>query len=92
VSAQDVDERCSTHADVRKDNLRSSDMRDTTTRGDGPDLMKPAEVAVLFGVGTKTVARWARTGRVPTVRTLGGHFRFRREDIEALVSEAQHRR
>lgn len=42
----------------------------------GRHLLTPGEVAELFGVDPKTVTRWARTGRLPAVRTLGGHRRF----------------
>ena len=53
------------------------------------DLLTPAEVAVLFRVNTKTVTRWARTGKLAAVRTLGGHRRFRREEIEAQLQAHQ---
>lgn len=57
---------------------------------DGPqpaadDLMKPAEVADLFRVDPRTVARWASAGRLDAVRTPGGHRRFRRSRVEALL-------
>lgn len=52
-------------------------------------LMTPAEVAALFRVDPKTVARWANLGKIPAIRTLGGHRRFLREDIERLLQEAQ---
>lgn len=45
------------------------------------DLMTPAQVATLFCVGTKTVARWANSGKIPSIRTLGGHRRFHRDAI-----------
>ena len=48
-------------------------------------LLTPAEVAALFRVNAKTVTRWARAGKVSTVRTLGGHRRFRRDEIEAQL-------
>jgi excisionase family DNA binding protein len=51
-------------------------------------LLTPAEVAALFRVNAKTVTRWARAGKISTVRTLGGHRRFRRDEIEAQL-EAQ---
>jgi len=35
-------------------------------------LLMPAEVAALFGVGTKTITRWAGLGKLTAVRTLGG--------------------
>jgi excisionase family DNA binding protein len=52
---------------------------------DQNDLLTPAEVAVLFRVSPKTVTRWARAGKISAIRTLGGHRRFRREEIEAVL-------
>jgi excisionase family DNA binding protein len=49
------------------------------------DLLTPAEVAVLFRVNPKTVTRWARAGKISAIRTLGGHRRFRREEIESVL-------
>jgi excisionase family DNA binding protein len=54
-----------------------------------PDLLMPAEVAALFHVSAKTVARWAATGKLPSQRTLGGHRRFLRSDVEAALARAQ---
>jgi excisionase family DNA binding protein len=45
------------------------------------DLMTPAEVARLFRVSVTTVTKWARSGLLPCVRTLGGHRRFERRDV-----------
>lgn len=39
-------------------------------------LLTPGEVAKLFRVDPKTVTRWAAAGRIPSVRTPGGHRRF----------------
>ena len=51
-----------------------------------PDrLLKPAEVADLFSVDPKTVTRWAAQGRLNSVRTPGGHRRFRESEIRALL-------
>jgi excisionase family DNA binding protein len=49
------------------------------------DLLTPAEVAVLFRVNPKTVTRWARAGKISSIRTLGGHRRFRRDEIESVL-------
>lgn len=49
-------------------------------------LLTPGEVAVLFRVDPKTVTRWAAAGRLPSIRTPGGHRRFRWGDVEALRS------
>jgi len=47
--------------------------------------MTPAEVAALYRVSPKTVTRWANAGKMPSFRTLGGHRRFRKADIRALL-------
>jgi excisionase family DNA binding protein len=51
-----------------------------------PELLTPAEVARLFRVNAKTVSRWARAGKLTSIRTIGGHRRFRRNEVEALVA------
>ncbi len=55
------------------------------TQAKNPDLMTPAEVAALYRVSPKTVTRWANAGKMPSFRTLGGHRRFRKADIRALL-------
>lgn len=42
------------------------------------DFLLPSEVAELFRVDPKTVARWAAVGRIRSVRTPSGHRRYRR--------------
>lgn len=54
---------------------------------DNSKLIPPGEVAKRFGVDPKTVARWADTGKLKYVRTMGGHRRFRETDINALLSQ-----
>ncbi|HVL05590.1 MAG TPA: helix-turn-helix domain-containing protein [Acidimicrobiales bacterium] len=48
--------------------------------------LTPGQVARMLGVSAKTVYRWATAGRIPCVVTLGGHRRFRRDDIAAVAS------
>jgi excisionase family DNA binding protein len=50
------------------------------------ELLTPSEVAVMFGVNAKTVARWARAGLIPAIKTLGGHRRFRASEIRDLLA------
>lgn len=53
-----------------------------------PDrLLTPSEVAEMFRVDPKTVTRWAQAGRIPSVRTPGGHHRFRASIVRALLAE-----
>ena len=49
-------------------------------------LLTPAEVAAMFGVEPKTVTRWAKAGRITSVRTLGGHRRYRETEVRALLA------
>jgi excisionase family DNA binding protein len=49
-------------------------------------LLYPAEVAALFRVDAKTVTMWARKGRIPAIRTPGGHRRYRESDVHALLA------
>lgn len=53
------------------------------------ELMTPSEVAALFRVDPKTVARWADSGKLPSVRTLGGHRRFPRKDVLETMKRSQ---
>ena len=50
-------------------------------------LMGPAEVAARFSVDPKTVTRWAKAGKIASVRTLGGHRRYRETDVLALLGQ-----
>lgn len=50
-----------------------------------PTLFRPGEVAAMFGVNAKTVARWAKEGRIRCIRTPGGHMRIYAEDVRALI-------
>jgi excisionase family DNA binding protein len=55
-------------------------MLDTADR-----LLTPGEVAALFRVDPKTVARWGAAGRIGSVRTPGGHRRYRESEVRALL-------
>ncbi|MEZ7898940.1 MAG: BldC family transcriptional regulator [Flaviflexus sp.] len=49
------------------------------------DLLTPSQVAALFHVDPKTVTRWANAGKISSIRTLGGHRRFRKDEVEKLL-------
>src|SRR5690348_5773602 len=51
----------------------------------GDRLLTPGEVAALFRVDPKTVTRWAAAGRISSIRTPGGHRRFRESEVRALL-------
>ena len=44
-------------------------------------LLTPSEVAALFRVDPKTVTRWAKAGKLTSIRTLGGHRRYRQSEV-----------
>ena len=48
-------------------------------------LLTPAEVAALFRVDPKTVTRWAKAGKLTSIRTLGGHRRYKDSEVKALL-------
>jgi excisionase family DNA binding protein len=52
-------------------------------------LLTPAEVAQLFRVNPKTVTRWARSGKIAAIRTLGGHRRFRASEVRQHLEMAE---
>ena len=55
-------------------------------RDPDPDqLLTPSEVAALFRVDPKTVTRWAKAGKLTSIRTLGGHRRYRATEVHALL-------
>lgn len=49
-------------------------------------LLTPAEVAALFRVDPKTVTRWAKTGKLTAIRTLGGHRRYLESEVKSLMA------
>jgi excisionase family DNA binding protein len=59
------------------------ELMDSTTER----LLTPGEVAALFRVDPKTVTRWAASGRISSIRTPGGHRRFRESEVRELLGE-----
>ena len=49
------------------------------------NLLTPAEVATLFRVDPKTVTRWAKAGKLTSIRTLGGHRRYKESEVNTLL-------
>lgn len=52
---------------------------------DAEPLLTPAEVAAMFRVDPKTVTRWAKAGKLASIRTLGGHRRYLESEVRALL-------
>jgi excisionase family DNA binding protein len=68
----------------KNDNTNETVQNDTDTA-----LLTPSEVAAMFRVNPKTVTRWARTGKISAIRTLGGHRRFRASEIRTFLEQVE---
>jgi excisionase family DNA binding protein len=53
--------------------------------------LRAAEVGARLHVSPKTVSRWAKDGRLPYRRTLGGHRRYDAQQIDQLVRAPTYR-
>jgi excisionase family DNA binding protein len=49
-------------------------------------LLTPSEVASMFAVDPTTVTRWAKAGKLTSVRTPGGHRRYREAEVRGLLT------
>jgi excisionase family DNA binding protein len=49
--------------------------------------LRTAEVADILYVSPKTVSRWAKEGKLPFMKTLGGHRRYPEAKIRELASQ-----
>src|SRR5438445_13040709 len=58
----------------------------TTRTTDAEPLLTPAEVATMFRVDPKTATRWPKAGKLTSIRTLGGHRRYRESEVRALLA------
>ena len=56
---------------------------------DTPSYLYTAEVADPLHVSPKTVSRWAKEGKLPFLKTLGGHRRYPAAEIRRLAAELQ---
>jgi excisionase family DNA binding protein len=52
-----------------------------------PSYLRTAEVADLLHVSPKTVSRWAKEGKLPFLRTMGGHRRYPDAEIRELKQQ-----
>jgi excisionase family DNA binding protein len=39
----------------------------------------------MFRVDPKTVTRWAKAGKLTSIKTLGGHRRYKESEVKALL-------
>jgi len=53
----------------------------------GPELLSVSAAARMLGVSPSSLRAWAAAGRVPHVRTPGGHRRFQREELVRWLAD-----
>ena len=51
-----------------------------------PAYLRAAEVADILYVSPATVSRWSKEGKLPFLRTLGGHRRYPEAEIRELAN------
>jgi excisionase family DNA binding protein len=52
-----------------------------------PSCLRTAQVAEILYVSPKTVSRWAKEGKLPFLKILGGHRRYPDAEIRELATE-----
>ncbi len=52
-------------------------------------LLTPSEVAAMLSVDPRTVTRWARGGKLPSIRTPGGHRRYSESEVRGFLNNWQ---
>jgi excisionase family DNA binding protein len=50
------------------------------------EWLTSAEAAAILKVHPRTVARWARAGKISVQRTFGGHGRYDGPEVRALAT------
>lgn len=61
---------------------------ETSHHEEDAELLTSSEAARHVGVTVRTLHRWEEQGRITARRTLGGHRRYSRNDLNALVGAA----
>ena len=51
------------------------------------DHLTTGQVAEFLSVTPDTVLKWIKAGKIPAIRTVGGHYRIAKDDVESLASQ-----
>jgi excisionase family DNA binding protein len=74
------------HAEVQRRALLEGIFGERVPDSVDGQLLRTSDVAALFQVSERTVSEWARRGRIPSVRTPGGHRRYPANAIRELLT------
>ena len=70
---------------VRTKGMRRGSQPSAIAATTSPSYLRAAEVAEILHVSPKTVSRWAKEGKLPFLKTLGGHRRYPEAEIRDLA-------
>lgn len=71
--------------------MSTTDAPRKTPRVLAPSYLRTAEVADILHVSPKTISRWAKEGKLPFLKTLGGHRRYPEAEVRELADGLQER-
>ncbi len=74
-----------TKSEHERQNLARDLVAGLENGGLGGRLLRTREVALLFEVSERAVTDWATKGRIPSIRTPGGHRRYPAEAVAELL-------
>lgn len=60
-------------------------MDDTAPR-EARNWVKPSAAAAKFGVSAHAIREWAKAGKVTSMRTLGGHYRYDEDEVREMAA------
>lgn len=60
-----------------------------TTKNRSLSLLSRLEVAEVFNISTRTVARWEEKGLLKPIRITSRLIRYQKRDIDALIEETK---
>jgi DNA-binding transcriptional MerR regulator len=58
----------------------------TPERDDSDELLPPRQAVTLFGVTAQSLRNWHAAGLLAAQRTAGGHRRYRKSEVRALIA------
>lgn len=78
-----------TKSETERQRLVQELMRGVEADGLSGRLLRTREVALLFEVSERAVTDWATRGRIPSIRTPGGHRRYPADAVARLLLDEQ---
>jgi excisionase family DNA binding protein len=58
-------------------------MDDTAAR----NWVTPSVAAAKFGVSAHSIREWAKAGKITSIRTLGGHYRYDEDEVRQMAAQ-----